>query len=61
VAKTIFLVDDSGTMLMSVKATLAMNGFKVKTAGVGVRALDKLKTGIKRDLVKAIKRLRPGV
>lgn len=50
-AKTIFLVDDSVTMLMSVKATLEMNGFQVETAGDGVQALNKLKGGIKPDLI----------
>ncbi|MEB0146088.1 MULTISPECIES: response regulator [unclassified Pseudomonas] len=50
-AKIIFLVDDSVTMLMSVKATLEMNGFKVETAGDGVQALNKLKGGVKPDLI----------
>lgn len=50
-AKTIFIVDDSATMLMSVKANLEMNGFKVETASDGVQALNKLKTGIKPDLI----------
>jgi two-component system chemotaxis response regulator CheY len=31
-AKTIFIVDDSTVMLMSVKQTLEMAGFKVETA-----------------------------
>lgn len=50
-AKTILIVDDSATMLMSVKATLEMNGFLVETAGDGVQALNKLKGGIKPDLI----------
>lgn len=50
-AKIIFLVDDSVTMLMSLKATLEMNGFKVESAGDGVQALNKLKVGIKPDLI----------
>ena len=50
-SKTIFLIDDSVTMLMSVKATLEMNGFKVETAGDGVKALTKLKAGVKPDLI----------
>jgi two-component system chemotaxis response regulator CheY len=29
--KTILIVDDSVTMVMSVRATLEMNGFKVET------------------------------
>lgn len=50
-AKNIFIVDDSATMLMSVKANLEMNGFKVETASDGVQALNKLKAGIKPDLI----------
>ena len=50
-AKTIFLVDDSVTMLMSVKAILEMNGFKVETANDGAQALAKLKAGVKPDLI----------
>jgi two-component system chemotaxis response regulator CheY len=34
--KTILIVDDSATMVMSVRATLEINGFKVETAGDGV-------------------------
>ena len=50
-AKTILIVDDSATMLMSVKSNLEMNGFKVETASDGVQALAKLKTGVKPDLI----------
>ncbi len=50
-AKTILIVDDSATMLMSVKSNLEMHGFKVETAGDGVQALNKLKTGTKPDLI----------
>jgi len=50
-SKTILIVDDSVTMLMSVKATLEMNGFRVETAGDGVQALTKLKAGVKPDLI----------
>lgn len=49
--KTILIVDDSATMLMSVKATLEMNGFRVETAGDGLQALTKLKAGVKPDLI----------
>ena len=48
--KHVFLVDDSATMLMSLKGTLEMSGFKVDTAGDGQAALDRLKTGLKPDL-----------
>ena len=50
-SKIILIVDDSATMIMSVKANLEMNGFKVETAGDGVQALSKLKSGIKPDLI----------
>ncbi len=50
-AKTIFLIDDSATMLMSVKSTLEMAGFKVETAEDGVKAMAKLNTGLKPDLI----------
>ena len=45
-AKKIFIVDDSATMLMSVKSSLTMSGFMVETAGDGVQALTKLKAGL---------------
>lgn len=50
-AKTIFLVDDSATMLMSLKGALEMSGFKVDTAEDGVKALAKLTAGLKPDLI----------
>ncbi len=50
-AKTILLVDDSATMLMSVKTNLEMNGFKVETAVDGLQAYNKLKGGLKPDLI----------
>ncbi|MTW21423.1 response regulator [Allochromatium palmeri] len=50
-SKTILVVDDSATMVMSLKASLEMAGFKVETAGDGVQALSKLKSGIKPDLI----------
>lgn len=50
-AKTVMVVDDSATMVMSLKASLEMAGFKVETAGDGQQALDKLKKGFKPDLI----------
>jgi two-component system chemotaxis response regulator CheY len=50
-AKCILIVDDSATMIMSVRSTLEMNGFVVETAGDGVIALNKLKGGLKPDLI----------
>ena len=49
--KTILIVDDSATMILSVKSTLEMNGFSVETANDGVQALGKLKSGSKPDLI----------
>ncbi|MGA2847771.1 MAG: response regulator [Terracidiphilus sp.] len=50
-AKSILVVDDSVTMLMSLKATLSMSGFDVETANNGQVALDKLNAGIKPHLI----------
>jgi two-component system chemotaxis response regulator CheY len=50
-AMTILVVDDSATMLMSLKATLTMNGFQVETASDGVSALEKLNAGLKPNLI----------
>jgi len=50
-AKTVLLVDDSSTMLMSLKSTLTISGFKVETAPDGVQAMAKIKGGIKPDLM----------
>ena len=49
--KHVFLVDDSATMLMSLKGTLEMSGFKVDTVGDGQAALDRIKSGLKPDLI----------
>jgi two-component system chemotaxis response regulator CheY len=50
-AMTILVVDDSVTMQMSLKTTLAMSGFQVETATNGQLALDKLKAGVKPNLI----------
>lgn len=50
-AKTIFLVDDSTVMLMSVKQNLELAGFKVETAKDGLEALNRIKGGLKPDLI----------
>lgn len=50
-SKSIFVIDDSVTMLMSVKQTLEMSGLKVDTAKDGLEALNKLKAGLKPDLI----------
>ncbi len=41
--KHILLVDDSATMLMSLKSSLEIAGFEVSTAGDGVQALERIK------------------
>jgi two-component system chemotaxis response regulator CheY len=38
-------------MVLSLKTTLTMNGFEVETASNGQLALDKLKSGIKPNLI----------
>jgi len=50
-AMTILIVDDSATMLMSLKSALSIGGFQVETASNGQAALDKLKAGVKPDLI----------
>jgi two-component system chemotaxis response regulator CheY len=49
--KTIFIVDDSCTMVMSVKNTLEISGFKVETASDGEEALGRIHGGLKPDLM----------
>jgi len=50
-SKTILLVDDSATMLMSLKNTLEMSGFKVQTAADGQIAMDQVEAGLRPDLI----------
>ena len=50
-AKTILIVDDSATMLMSLKSSLSLGGYLVETASNGQEALDKLKGGLKPALI----------
>jgi len=50
-AMKILVVDDSITMVMSLKTTLTMNGFEVETASNGQQALDKLNAGCKPNLI----------
>lgn len=49
--KTVLIVDDSATMLLSLRGTLEISGFRVETAGDGEEALGKLRKGLKPDLV----------
>ncbi len=50
-SKTVFIIDDSSVMLMSVKQTLEMAGYQVATAKDGLEAFNRLKTGFKPDLI----------
>ena len=50
-AKTIMIVDDSSTMLMSLQNSLEICGFKVLAANDGSVALSSLKAGAKPDLI----------
>jgi len=50
-AMTVLVVDDSVTMVMSLKTTLTMNGFQVESANNGQAALEKLKGGCKPNLI----------
>lgn len=50
-AKTILVIDDSVTMVMSLKTTLSLNGFLAETAGNGKEALEKLNKGLRPDLI----------
>jgi two-component system, chemotaxis family, chemotaxis protein CheY len=50
-AKTIMIVDDSSTMLMSLKNSLEISGFNVLAASDGAVALGKLQAGAKPDLI----------
>ena len=50
-AKKILVVDDSVTMVMSLKTTLTMSGYEVETAANGQLALEKLQSGIRPNLI----------
>ena len=48
---TVMLVDDSPTILMSLKSILTKAGFGVETAGHGREALDKVTAGLRPNLI----------
>jgi two-component system chemotaxis response regulator CheY len=50
-AMKVLVVDDSITMVMSLKTTLAMNGFEVETANNGQAALSTLNAGVRPNLI----------
>ncbi|MFM2346538.1 MAG: hypothetical protein RL654_1291 [Pseudomonadota bacterium] len=49
--KSVLLVDDSATMLMSLKGSLEISGFRVETAPDGAAALRRLHSGLRPDLI----------
>lgn len=50
-AKTIFLVDDSATILLSISSILTKAGFAVEKASNAEEALRKFNSGVKVDLL----------
>jgi two-component system chemotaxis response regulator CheY len=50
-SKTIFVVDDSGTMVLSLRNNLEIAGYTVATASNGLDALERLAQGLKPDLI----------
>jgi two-component system chemotaxis response regulator CheY len=50
-AMKVLVVDDSITMVMSLKTTLSMNGLEVETANNGQAALEKLNGGLRPNLI----------
>lgn len=50
-SKTIFLVDDSATILLSISSILQKAGYAIEKAGSGEEALKKFNSGIKVDLL----------
>jgi two-component system chemotaxis response regulator CheY len=49
--KTVMLVDDSATILMSLKSILSKAGFSVETAAHGAEALAKVTGGLRPNLI----------
>ncbi len=50
-SKLILIVDDSPTVILSLKASLTMNGFQVESANDGAAALSRLTGGLRPDLI----------
>ncbi len=50
-AKTVLIVDDSATMLASLKTALQMMKLTVETANNGKAALERVQSGLKPDLI----------
>lgn len=50
-SRKVLIVDDSRVITMSVTQILSMAGFAVETASDGMEALEKVKSGLKPDLI----------
>ena len=50
-SRKVLIVDDSPVITMSVTQILSMAGFAVETASDGMEALEKVKSGLKPDLI----------
>ncbi len=50
-ALNVLVVDDSVTMVLSLKTTLTMGGLQVETASNGKATLEKLQSGFKPNLI----------
>lgn len=50
-AKTILVVDDSSTMILSLKNNLELAGYSVLTASDGVKGLERMRAAPKPDLI----------
>ncbi len=50
-SKLIFVVDDSPTVILSLKSNLMLNGYQVETAVDGMAALSRLQGGLRPDLI----------
>ena len=50
-SKKIMIVDDSATMLMSLRSSLEMSGFTVEAASDGLKAMSRLQSGYRPDLI----------
>lgn len=49
--RTVLIVDDSPVIIASLTETLKTNGFAVETSSDGDEALQKVKSGVKPDLI----------
>lgn len=49
--KSIFIVDDSPTVILSLKSNLTLNGYQVESATDGLTALNRLKAGLRPALI----------